>query len=51
MKHLANVPTHLRKSEPITRARQILSAFLAENYAVFFRLVRRKGGVLFVLNF
>ena len=46
MKHMKNVPDHLRKSEPIVRARQILSAFLAENYAVFFRLVRRKATLL-----
>ena len=40
MKRLAEVPSHLRNRPCIVRARNILNAFISENYATFFRLVR-----------
>ena len=51
LKHLGAVPTHLKTDPFIVRARNVLNAYIAENYSKFFRVVRQatqlEGSVLF----
>ena len=51
LKHLGAVPSHLKTDPFIVRVRNVLNAYIAENYSKFFRVVRQatqlEGSVLF----